>query len=412
MDRPRNPFPEDADASGPYPAKFAKLGLTFDDVLLLPAESGVVPADVDTSTRLTPHIELALPIVSAAMDTVTEAPLAIAMARAGGIGIVHRNLSVDDQVAEVDKVKRSQSGMIVDPVTLPPDAPVDVGPGDHGEVPHLRRADHRPRRPARGHPHQPRPPLRRRRRPAHRQRHAAAAAGHRLGRHHARSRPRTSSGRTASRSCPSSTTTASSAASSPSRTSRSAPSTPTGHPGRAGPAAGRGRGGCRARRARAGRAARRRRGRPARRRHRARPLACRARRGEARSSSRFAVDIIAGNVATASATEALLEVGADAVKVGIGPGSICTTRVVAGVGVPQITAIYDCAEAASRHGAPHHRRRRHPVLGRHRQGHRRRCRRGHARRPARRASTRARARSSCTRASATRSTAAWARWAP
>ncbi|HEY7940253.1 MAG TPA: IMP dehydrogenase, partial [Acidimicrobiales bacterium] len=84
MDRPRNPFPEDADASGPYPAKFAKLGLTFDDVLLLPAESGVVPAAVDTSTRLTPHIELALPIVSAAMDTVTEAPLAIAMARAGG----------------------------------------------------------------------------------------------------------------------------------------------------------------------------------------------------------------------------------------------------------------------------------------------------------------------------------------
>ena len=125
MDRPRNPFPEDADASGPYPAKFAKLGLTFDDVLLLPAESGVVPAAVDTSTRLTPHIELALPIVSAAMDTVTEAPLAIAMARAGGIGIVHRNLSVADQVAEVDKVKRSQSGMIVDPVTLPPDAPVE-----------------------------------------------------------------------------------------------------------------------------------------------------------------------------------------------------------------------------------------------------------------------------------------------
>src|SRR5438128_7538310 len=104
--------------------KFAKEGLTFDDVLLVPAESRVLPNDVSTRTRLTRHIELAIPIVSAAMDTVTEARLAIALAREGGIGVLHRNLSIADQVAEVDKVKRSESGMIVEPVTLPPDARV------------------------------------------------------------------------------------------------------------------------------------------------------------------------------------------------------------------------------------------------------------------------------------------------
>src|SRR5947207_7891052 len=104
--------------------KFAKEGLTFDDVLLVPAESRVLPNDVSTLTRLTRSIELSIPVVSAAMDTVTEARLAIALAREGGLGIVHRNLSIEDQVAEVDKVKRSEAGMIVEPVTLPPDAPV------------------------------------------------------------------------------------------------------------------------------------------------------------------------------------------------------------------------------------------------------------------------------------------------
>jgi IMP dehydrogenase/GMP reductase len=102
--------------------KFAKEGLTFDDVLLVPAESRVLPNDVSTRTRLTRTIELSIPVVSAAMDTVTEARLAIALAREGGIGILHRNLSIEDQVAEVDKVKRSEAGMIVEPVTLPPGA--------------------------------------------------------------------------------------------------------------------------------------------------------------------------------------------------------------------------------------------------------------------------------------------------
>jgi IMP dehydrogenase len=102
--------------------KFAREGLTFDDVLLVPAESSVLPNEVSTRTQLTRSIELSIPIVSAAMDTVTEARLAIALAREGGLGIVHRNLSIAEQVAEVDKVKRSEAGMIVEPVTLPPSA--------------------------------------------------------------------------------------------------------------------------------------------------------------------------------------------------------------------------------------------------------------------------------------------------
>src|SRR3954469_22984245 len=117
-----SPFGDDLDAAGP--SKFVKEGLTFDDVLLIPAESSVIPAEVDTGTWLTPTIRVAVPIVSAAMDTVTESRLAVTLARAGGIGIIHRNLSIEDQVAEVDMVKRSQSGMIADPVTLRPEAPV------------------------------------------------------------------------------------------------------------------------------------------------------------------------------------------------------------------------------------------------------------------------------------------------
>src|SRR5918999_4645980 len=104
-----------------FERKFVTEGLTFDDVLLLPAESAVLPNDVSTVAQLTPSISLAIPLLSAAMDTVTEARLAIALAREGGLGIVHRNLSIEDQVAEVDKVKRSESGMIVEPLTLGPD---------------------------------------------------------------------------------------------------------------------------------------------------------------------------------------------------------------------------------------------------------------------------------------------------
>ncbi|MDZ7638003.1 MAG: IMP dehydrogenase [Bryobacterales bacterium] len=96
-------------------------GLTFDDLLLLPGYSNVLPAQVETSTQVTRQIQLNIPIVSAAMDTVTEAHLAIALAREGGIGIIHRNMSIERQAEEVDRVKRSESGMIVDPVTIEPD---------------------------------------------------------------------------------------------------------------------------------------------------------------------------------------------------------------------------------------------------------------------------------------------------
>lgn len=101
--------------------KIAKQGLTFNDVLLIPGKSDVLPKDVDLRTRLTRNIDLNIPLVSAAMDTVTEARLAIAMAQEGGIGIIHKNLSVAEQAEELEKVKRSESGMIVDPVTLSPD---------------------------------------------------------------------------------------------------------------------------------------------------------------------------------------------------------------------------------------------------------------------------------------------------
>src|ERR1051325_8953386 len=99
-------------------SKFVAEGLTYDDVLLLPAYSEVLPRDVNTSSYLTKKIKLNVPLVSAAMDTVTEAQLAIAMAQAGGLGMLHKNMSIQRQADEVRKVKRSESGMIQDPVTL------------------------------------------------------------------------------------------------------------------------------------------------------------------------------------------------------------------------------------------------------------------------------------------------------
>jgi len=105
------------------PAKFAAMGLTYDDVLLLPGDSGdIVPAEIDTRTQLTRELSIAVPLLSAAMDTVTESRMAIAMARQGGLGVLHRNLSIEDQAYQVDLVKRTQTGMIPNPVTIGPDA--------------------------------------------------------------------------------------------------------------------------------------------------------------------------------------------------------------------------------------------------------------------------------------------------
>src|SRR3954462_1911108 len=130
---PTQPAPRDQRGSGLSRVKGAAdepassrvrtdVALTFDDVLLVPGHSVPHPRDVDTSSRFTRGIELRIPLVSAAMDTVTESEMAIAMARAGGIGVLHKNMSIDRQAAEVDRVKRSESGMILNPITLSPDA--------------------------------------------------------------------------------------------------------------------------------------------------------------------------------------------------------------------------------------------------------------------------------------------------
>ena len=107
------------------PAKFAPLGLTYDDVLLLPGRLDMAPSDIDTTSRLTRGISLKVPLVSAAMDTVTESRMAIAMARQGGLGVLHRNLSIEDQAYQVDLVKRTQTGIISNPVTIGPDATLE-----------------------------------------------------------------------------------------------------------------------------------------------------------------------------------------------------------------------------------------------------------------------------------------------
>ena len=116
----REDTPDQSDHSV-LPEKFAPMGLTYDDVLLLPGFSELAPGDIDTTTRLTRDIELKAPLISAAMDTVTESRMAIAMAREGGIGVLHRNLSIDDQAYQVDMVKRTQTGIISNPVTIGPD---------------------------------------------------------------------------------------------------------------------------------------------------------------------------------------------------------------------------------------------------------------------------------------------------
>lgn len=107
-----------------YPERFAKVGLTFDDVLLVPAAAEVLPKDVDLSTRLTKKIRLNIPLMSAGMDTVTESRVAIAIAREGGIGVIHKNMSIEKQALEVDRVKRSEHGVITDPIFLSPESPI------------------------------------------------------------------------------------------------------------------------------------------------------------------------------------------------------------------------------------------------------------------------------------------------
>jgi IMP dehydrogenase len=328
--------------------KFAKEGLTFDDVLLVPAESHVLPNDVSTRTRLTRTIELGIPIVSAAMDTVTEGRLAIALAREGGIGIVHRNLSIDDQVAEVDKVKRSEAGMIVEPVTLPPDALVrdalalmahykvsGVPITDAGGVlvGILTNRDLR----FEVQVDQPVSALMTARdlvtAPVGTTLAEAEAILHR---HKIEKLPVVDSeGRLRGLITVKDI-----------QKKLEYPGATKDDRGRLRVGAAVGVGPTALERAQALAAAG------------VDVIVVDTAHGHSlcvvemvrKIKSAVAVEVIAGNIATGEAARALIDAGADAVKAGIGPGATCTTRVVAGVGVPQVTAIYDVAEAAAEHG--------------------------------------------------------------
>ncbi len=330
--------------------KFGKEGLTFDDVLLVPAESRVLPNEVSTATRLTRGITIEIPVVSAAMDTVTEARLAIALAREGGMGIVHRNLSIDAQMAEVDKVKRSESGMIVEPVTLPRDAVVS----DALELMATYHISGVPitdetgllvgiltNRDLRFAPDASQPVsalMTSRDLVTASVGTTLAEAETILHRHKIEKLPVVDSdGRLKGLITVKDI-----------QKRIEFPKATKDEQGRLRVGAAVGVGPDAWERAEAlvdagvdvlvvdtahGHSV-------------AVPEMVR------RIKSELDVEVVAGNVATADATEALIDAGADAVKAGVGPGSICTTRVVAGVGVPQITAIYDCAAAAARHDVP------------------------------------------------------------
>src|SRR5437763_6139385 len=333
------------------PEKFAREGLTFDDVLLVPSESAVLPNDVSTATRLTRTIALEVPVVSAAMDTVTEARMAIALAREGGVGIVHRNLSIDAQVGEVDKVKRSESGTIVEPLTLRPDALVSdaielMERYDISGVPITDRdgklvgiLTNRDLRFEKNHAQPVAALMTSRDLVTASVGTTLAEAEQLLHRHRIEKLPIVDgAGRI----------TGLITVKDIQKRVEFPQATKDAH-GRLRVGAAVGVGPDATERAEALIAAG------------VDVLVVDTAHGHSRGvitmveriaalSGEF--EVIAGNIATADAAEALIDAGADAVKVGIGPSGICTTRVVAGVGVPQISAIYDVAEAASRHGVP------------------------------------------------------------
>ena len=229
--------------------KFGRQGLTFDDVLLLPEQSDVLPGDADTSTRLTRDIRLSIPLLSSAMDTVTEGRMAVAMAQEGGLGVIHRNMAVEQQVEEVLRVKREENCTACRPA-----------PAESREAPVASRD-------ARG-------------------RLLAGAAIGVSGDARARADALVAA--------------------------------------------------------------------------EVDVLFIDTAHGHSRAvlemvawlKGRHSVPVIAGNVATKEAARALIDLGVDAIKVGMGPGSICTTRIVSGVGVPQITAVFDCWEVAREYDIP------------------------------------------------------------
>ncbi len=337
-------------ADGIVSDKVIGTGLTFDDVLLLPAESGLMPSQADTSAWFTPNIRLKIPIVSSPMDTVTEARMAIALSREGGIGVIHRNLSIEDQVAEVDKVKRSESGMIVEPVTLGPDdmladaeavmgryriSGVPITTPDGKLVGILTNRDLRfeddldqPIRSFMTSENLITVPVGT----------TLDQAKEILHKYKVEKLPVVDDhgylkGLITVKDI---------------QKKIQYPNATTDEQGRLRVAAAVGVGPEAMARCEALIAAN------------VDVIIVDTAHGHSRDVLRMVqqvkrtwnVEVIAGNVATGDATDALIEVGADAVKVGVGPGSICTTRVVAGIGVPQISAVMDCARVAKQTGIP------------------------------------------------------------
>ena len=330
--------------------KFGKQGLTFDDVLLIPAHSDVLPRDVDVRTHLTQNVTLNIPVMSAGMDTVTEAEMAIAMAREGGIGVIHKNMSIDEQAREVKLVKRSEHGIIVDPIYLAPDNTLSdadelmnkyhisgVPITENGKLVGIitnrdMRFETDLSRPisdimtSKGlitAPEHTTMEEAKRILQAHRIEKLPLVddAGHLKGLITIRDIEKM----------------------------RKFPNSNKDSDGRLKVAAAIGVTSDVEDRVEALLDAK------------ADVLVIDTAHGHSegvlqtirRLRKAFPhLELIAGNVATYDATKALIEAGVSAVKVGIGPGSICTTRVIAGIGVPQITAIYDCAKAAEGTGIP------------------------------------------------------------
>ena len=331
--------------------RFAKEGLTFDDVLLLPAESHVLPRDVDVRTKLTRNIILNIPLVSAGMDTVTEAPMAIAMAREGGLGVIHKNMTPKKQAAEVDKVKRSESGIIVDPIFLHPD---DLLQEALNIMSHYRisgvpivdengvlvgiltnrdlRFEEEFNQPI--HAVMTKENLITGRVGTTLEEAKAILQKHRIEKLPLVDESYRLKGLITIKDI---------------EKAKKYPSSAKDNHGRLLVAAAIGVGSDMEVRSKALVDAG------------VDVLVVDTAHGHSIGVIKAVkqlkktypqIDVIAGNVATAEATKALIEAGADAIKVGIGPGSICTTRVVAGIGVPQITAVNDCYEAAMDSGVP------------------------------------------------------------
>ncbi|KAB1641667.1 IMP dehydrogenase [Gulosibacter chungangensis] len=335
---------------------FAFTGLTYDDVLLLPEETDVIPSEVDTTTQLTRNISVKVPLISAAMDTVTESRMAIAMARQGGLGILHRNMSIEDQADMVDRVKRSESGMVTNPITTSPDATVaevdavcgqfrisglPVVDGDGKLVGIISNRDMRFVPDSEKKTTKVSEVMTSENLVTGRVGITGEEAFGLLGKHRIEKLPLVDDNGVLKGLI----------------TVKDFdkidkyPDASKDTQGRLRVGAAIGFFGDAFDRAVALRDAG------------VDVIVVDTANGQSRGEIDMirrlktdpafsGVDIIGGNIATAEGAKALIDAGADAVKVGVGPGSICTTRVVAGVGVPQITAIYEAAKAARGSGVP------------------------------------------------------------